>query len=227
MASRPVLVLRPQPGNDATCAAARARGIDAIAAPLFAYRPLDWALPAGGWDGLLAGSAAVFAQGGPALAALRAIPVHAVGAATAGAAQQAGFAVAAIGHGGLQSVVKDLVPGRYLRLAGQARVPLTSPHGVSIDDVVVYAAAPLPLAPAAAELVRRGPVLVLLHSAEAARHWALACLRHDLPRARVALACLAPRIAPAAGPDWENVRIAASPDDEALLSLAQQMCQTV
>jgi uroporphyrinogen-III synthase len=229
---RPVLVLRPEPGNTATCRAAHAHGLHVHAAPLFVYTPLDWALPdAAPWDGLLIGSAAVFAHGGPLLDTLRAVPVpvpvHAVGPTTARAALKAGFGVADTGSGGLQTMVGALAQGRYLRLAGAAHVPLAPPAGVEIVDVVVYAAKPQPLAQSAIDCIRREPVLALLHSGEAARWFAEQCTAHDLPRGQIALACLAPRIGAAAGENWERVGIAQRPDDEALLSLARQMCQTV
>jgi len=226
---RPVLVLRPEPGNTITCAAARALGLRPIAAPLFAYAPRDWRLPGGAtqWDGLLIGSAAVFAHGGAGLGALRTIPVHAVGAASARAATGAGFTIAGTGSGGLQCVVAALPPGRYLRLAGEAHVPLTPPAGVTVDDVIVYAANPQPLDRAAIALARRAPTVALLHSAEAARHFAEQCTAHDLPRQRIVLVCLGPRIAAAAGTDWQEIGIAQRPDDDAVLSLAQQMCQIV
>ena len=225
--NRPVLVLRPEPGNTATCRAAHAHGLHTHGAPLFAYTALDWTLPGGSWTGLLIGSAAVFAHGGPALAELHAIPVHAVGPTTARAAQNAGFAIADTGSGGLAPMVGTLPPGRYLRVAGEERVPLIPPPGVEIVDFVVYAARPLPLALSAVDLIHHEPVVALLHSAQAARHFAKQCNDLDLPRNAIALACLAPRIAHEAGNGWQAVAIAARPDDEALLPLAQQMCQIV
>jgi len=225
--NRPALVLRPEPGNTATCRAAQAHGLHTHAAPLFVYAPRDWTLPDGPWAGLLIGSAAVFAHAGPALSALRHIPVHAVGPTTARAAHAAGFAIAETGSGGLAPMVRALPSGRYLRVAGEERVPLLPPPGVEVVDTVVYAARPLPLTQSAIDLVRREPVLALLHSAQAARHFAAQCTDLDLPRNTIALACLAPRIAQSAGENWQTVAIAARPDDEAMLSLAQQMCQTV
>jgi uroporphyrinogen-III synthase len=223
-----VVVLRPEPGNAATCTAARALGLDPYAAPLFATGPVGWQCPAPPPpDGLLIGSAAVFAHGGDALTALRAVPVHAVGATTARAAHAAGFTVATTGSGGLQAVVDTLPAGQYLRLAGEAHVPLTLPAGVSVETIVVYAARPLALNDDAATLIAREPVVALLHSAEAARHFAAECDRLNLARDHIALACLGPRIVPAAGPGWRTVHVAATPDDQAVLFLARQMCQTV
>jgi uroporphyrinogen-III synthase len=230
--NHPLLVLRPEPGNTATCRAAHAHGLHTYAAPLFVYVPREWTLPDGQWAGLLIGSAAVFAHAGPTLSDLRHIPVHAVGPTTARAAHNAGFTIATTGSGGLAPMVGAL-PGsavkarRYLRVAGEERMPLTPPPGVVVVDVVVYAAQPLPLAQSAIELIRREPVLALLHSAQAARHFAAQCTALDLPRHTIALACLAPRIAQAAGENWRTVATASRPDDEALLPLAQQMCQIV
>ncbi len=225
--NRPLLVLRPEPGNTATCRAAHAHGLHTHAAPLFAYGAQTWALPGGDWAGLLIGSAAVFAHAGQNLGDLLPVPVHAVGPTTARAAQGAGFTVAHTGNGGLAPMVAALPPGRYLRLAGAERITLTPPPGVEVIDVVVYAARPLPLARDAARLIASEPVVVLLHSAQAARHFAAQCDSLDLPRQSVALACLAPRIADAAGKNWQTVAIAPRPDDEALLPLARQMCQIV
>jgi uroporphyrinogen-III synthase len=225
---RAVLVLRPEPGNAATCTAARALGLDPVAIPLFAYAPRTWHLPhAGPWDGLLIGSAAVFGHGGAGLAALRTVPVHAVGRTTARAAQAAGFIVARTGSGGLQSLVSTLPPGRYLRLAGEAHVALDPPTGVAIDDVIVYAAVPQPLPPAMVRLIAREPALALLHSAQAALHFGEQCALHAIPRERIMLACIAPRVAAAVGTGWQAVGVCTTPDDDAMLSLARQMCQTV
>ncbi len=224
---RPLLVLRPEPGNTMTCRRADAHGLHAHGTPLFAYVPQRWTLPEAGWDGLLIGSASVFAQGGPNLAALRQVPVHAVGPTTARAAQNAGFAVAATGSGGLEPLVTALAPGRYLRLAGAAHVALDVPPHVEVETRVVYVAEGLPLARHAVDLIASEPVVALLHSAEAARRFAEQCDVLNLPRNRIALACLAPRIAVAAGSGWASVATAPRPDDEALLPLARQMCQTV
>ena len=70
-----------------------------------------------------------------------------------------------------------------------------------------------------------GPV-VLLHSAAAARHLAELCTQDGIDRATIALACLGPRIAEAAGAGWREVGVASRPDDAALLALAARMCQS-
>jgi len=219
----PLVIIRPEPGNTASVAAARALGIEAIGIPLFAIAPLDSPLPAGPFDAVLAGSANAFRHGGDQLKSLLSLPVYAVGETTAAAAREAGFTVAAIGTGGLQTVLDSLPPGplRLLRLTGRERVSLNPPIGVELVEHVVYAANPLPLPPGLAAQFAM-PAVIALHSAEAARH--LAALVAE--RARLSLACIGPRVAEAAGGGWASVRAASSPDDTALLALAAEMCQT-
>jgi uroporphyrinogen-III synthase len=223
----PVIVIRPEPGNAATVAAARDMGLDPRAFPLFDMAAAPWEAPdPAPYRALLAGSANVFRLGGDGLSRLTGLPVHAVGAVTAEAARGAGFAVAAIGEGGLQPMASALAPGRYLRLAGEKRVPLALADGVEVDDVVVYAAAGMPMPPALAAALAE-PAVVLLHSGEAALHFAAESARLGAPRGRISLACLAPRIAELAGPGWQHVEIAQTRTDQAVLALAAQMCKKV
>ncbi|MCW1382491.1 uroporphyrinogen-III synthase [Novosphingobium sp. KCTC 2891] len=227
MSARPVVVIRPEPGNAATAASARALGLEVIAHPLFDMAPADWAVPLPqGYAGLLAGSANVFRLGGAGIAGLRGLPAHAVGAMTAEAARAAGFTVAETGEGGLQPLVSHLAPGRWLRLAGEKHVPLACPPGVTVDTRVVYAARALPF-PADLTAALAQPAVVLLHSGEAAAHFAAECDRLAIPRGGLALACLAPRIGVQAGAGWQAIEIARTHTDDALLALAVQMCQTV
>lgn len=223
----PLVVIRPEPGCAASVAAARAAGLDARGFALFEVAAKSWeAVPAAGYDALLAGSANVFRYGGPGLPALSALPVLAVGEATAEAARAAGFAVAATGTGGLQKLLETLPRGcrRLLRLAGDERIALTPPRRVTIDERVVYTTRAVPFPPELAALLR-GPAIIALHSADAARHLAAQCVSHGLRRARLRIAALSPRIAAAAGDGWGEVAAAPIPDDKALLALARQMCQ--
>lgn len=219
---KPLLIVRPEPGCAESVAAAQSLGLEVHGAPLFAIEPIDWDLPPGQFDAVLAGSANAFRHGGADLAKLRALPVHAVGKATAEAARQAGFAVSTIGEGGLQNVLDQLDPPlRLLRLAGAVRVALTPPAGIALTECVVYAAVPLSLTNRPA-----GPTVVALHSAAAARHFAAECDRLGLDRSLVSLACFGPRVAAAADEGWAEVRAAPVPTDAALLALAAEMCQT-
>jgi uroporphyrinogen-III synthase len=114
---------------------------------------------------------------------------------------------------------------RLLRLAGELHVPLSPPGGCTVETIAVYRAEPLELAKPAVGALRSGAV-ALLHSAEAARRFAEECDRSGLERERIAIACLGPRVAGAAGSGWSQADTASAPTDGALLVLARRMCQT-
>ena len=225
----PLIIIRPQPSCDATLAAARDLHFDAHGFPLFAIRPLAWdAPPRDSFDALLIGSANALRHGGGALAGWRGTPAYAVGETTAEAARAAGLDVIATGEGGLQALLGTLKPDhrRLLRLAGQKRVALVAPPGVILSERIVYASEAQPMPAVLADMLKK-PCVVLLHSAEAAHHFAGQCDTHAIPRRRIALAALGPRIAAAVGDGWAAVTAAAAPNDHALLELAGEMCQTL
>ncbi|MDE2595817.1 MAG: uroporphyrinogen-III synthase [Sphingomonadales bacterium] len=222
-----LLVVRPEPGCTATVAAARAMGLEAHGFPLFSVVPAAWDAPEpAAIDGLLIGSANALRHGGPKLARFAGLPVYAVGEATAEAARAAGHTVFRCGAGGLQAMLDQVHPrhNRLLRLAGRERVELNPPAGITITERVVYASEPQPI-PAALAAMLAQPVVILLHSAEAARHFAAECERLNLPRRTIRLATIGPRVAAAAESGWAEVAAAPRPADAPLLALARQMCQ--
>lgn len=223
----PLIVIRPEPGCAATLAAARDLGLEAHGFPLFEVHPTAWTLPDEPVDALLVGSANAFRHGGSLLAGLRDKPAYVVGATTATAAELAGFSVAAVGSGGLEKVLDRIEPANttLLRLCGHDRIALEPRTGVTIIERVVYRSDPVPMPDG---LVRQlaGPAVVLLHSAEAARHFAAQCDAHTIDRSQIALAAIGPRVAAAAGSGWALVATAPRPDDAALLALAGNLCQT-
>lgn len=227
MTARPFIVIRPEPGCSATLSAARDLGLEAHGFALFAVGPVAWDVPdAADFDGLLAGSANVFRHGGEGIARLTALPVHAVGAATAEAARAAGFRVAQVGEGGLQVLAARLAPGNYLRLAGEDHVPLDPAKGARIESRIVYAARAVPM-PSALVRLLAAPCVVALHSGEAARHFTTECEMHGVDRKQISLVVLAPRIAEMAGRGWDDVFISEQRTDTAMLELAERMCQTM
>ena len=227
--NRPLLVVRPEPGNCATVAAARALGLTAWGEALFRIAPTAWnPPPASEFDAVLIGSANALRHGGEALAGYAPLPAYVVGQTTAEAAQAAGFTVAAIGNGGLQELIARLSRDnrrRVLRLAGAEHVALAPTESTAIVTAVIYEALPLPMSAECAARLGKGAV-VLLHSAAAAQHFAAECARLGINRGPIGLACLGPRIADAAGSaGWASVASGERPDDTALLALAARMCQ--
>ena len=223
----PIVAIRPQPGNRSTLAAAQELGLVVCGHPMFSVEPLPWTCPdPARFDGLALGSANAIRHGGDQLRHLRALPVHAVGEATAQAARSAGFTVAGVGTGDLAALLAGMTgPLRLLRLAGEEHVAAVPPPGIVVETCTVYTVRALPCPEPLSMLLHEGCV-VLLHSAAAARHFARECERIAVRRERVALACLAPRVVAAAGRGWRAVASANSPTDAALLALAGQMCQT-
>lgn len=225
--TRPLALLRPEPGWSASAAAARSAGLAVTGQPLFAAEPINWEPPAGEFDALLAGSAAAFRLGGEGLNALRHLPVHAVGLATAAAARAAGFEVTRSGEGGLQQLL-DEASGeavRYLRLAGEQHVTLAPHRGQSVTERVAYRMAPVAIEAGFRRELGDAEPIVALHSAAAAAHFGREIERLGLARGSLALLALGPRIADAAGPGWAAVHIADRPSDPALLAKAVALCK--
>lgn len=227
----PIITIRPDAGCASTIALGTSFGLTIAGHPLFRIAARKWTGPEPDEvDALLLGSANAVEYGGAELARYAAKPVHGVGEATAAAARARGFAVASVGEGGLQAILDALAAlgpageHRLLRLAGQKHVPLHLPPGVSMATRIVYAAQSLPMGEALAAKLR-GAALVLLHSAEAAKHLAGECDRLSVPKERISIAALGPRILAAAGSGWAAARSASQPRDTALLALARDMWQ--
>lgn len=220
-----VLTVRPEPGLAATLAAAQEMGLNAIGYPLFEIRARDWECPdPSGIDALVIGSANAIRYGGEAINRLKDKPVYAVGQTTAKTAQEAGFAIAATGTGGLQKVL-HAVPAStgLLRIAGAEHVQLTVPASVSMQTVIAYESVPLELPEPLRPLQDLG-LTVLLHSAAAAQQFASESRRLALNRGRITLAVIGPRVAEAAGEGWRAVHVSPHPSDSAILEMVRDMC---
>lgn len=218
--TRPLVVVRPEPGATRTLTALAAAGLDARACPFFAVAPVAWAPPPpGDFDALLLTSAQALRHAGPALATLAALPVVAVGPATAAAARDAGLCVAVTGAADAAAAIAAArVRGlaRLLHLAGRDRID----GGDAVVAITVYAAEPVPLPPGTVRDFE--DMDVLLHSARAARRLAALVDREGADRGRIGLVALSPAIRDAAGPGWRYALAAPRPDDAALVALALQ-----
>nr|WP_209022914.1 uroporphyrinogen-III synthase [Sphingomonas kaistensis] len=208
-----MVVLRPEPGASATAARAAALGLEVRRHPLFTAEPVAWSLPAGPFDALLVTSANAIRLAGR----LPVLPVHAVGAASAAAARDAGLEVLTVGEGGVDALLDRLPEGlRLLHLSGEERIEPADARQ-AITSVVVYRMGPLPLPDAASV---EGAV-VLVHSPAAGRRLDEIKASRD----RVRVAAISPAAAMACGPGWECCEAADAPADSALLSLAAKLCK--
>ena len=222
-----IFAIRPEPGLSSTIAAGAGRGLPIVGNPLSKIAPCGWTLPeVENLDALLIGSANAFRHGGGKLEAVKHLPVLAVGKATAELAEQSGFNVAAVGSGGLQSVL-DALDGNYkhlLRLSGEEHVPLEPPSNIELTTRIVYRVQDTDIDNEFEAELRKGAI-ILLHSAGAARHFAEECDRLGLDRGRIGLAALGPRILEPVGDGWLAAKAASTPHEGELLALAQDMCQ--
>ena len=215
-----LLVLRPEPGASATVQRARRRGLDAIAIPLFAIEPVPWQAPdPAAFDALLLTSANAVRHGGAGLQDLRRLPVRAVGLATADAARDAGFAVASSGDAGVDRLLGSLEGDiRLLHLCGEDR---REPDRARqrITPIAVYRAREI-----AADLRQAGGSVALIHSPRAGARFAKLVDEAGIARGSVAIAAISAAAADSAGDGWAAVETAARPEEDALLALAERLC---
>ena len=222
--TRMVVVLRPEPGNTRTATALRTHGLEARQVPLFAVVPVYWTPPnPTGFDGLLLTSANAVRHGGAALDLFRRLPVVAVGAATAAAASEAGFAVAVTGGEDARAVVaeaRDRGFARLLHLAGRERAPTED----GVEAVTVYASEAVPVP---ADVARSfEDALVLVHSARAATRLAELVDGAGVDRSRIALIAISRAVGDAAGTGWASIAIAPEPSDSAVVAMAAASANT-
>lgn len=203
--SRPIAVIRPEPGNRVTAAAIEAAGRRAIRLPLFEARPMAWDAPdPSAFDALIVTSANALRHGGSGLARLLDLPAYAVGEATAEAARRAGFGVAAMGSTGsaeLIALARSAGVRRALHLAGRERT--IQGGGIVAQIVTVYATDPIPVSAQAAQ--RLAGSVVLVQSARTGERLAEIVDAHGIDRGGIALVGISRRAADSAGTGWQAV----------------------
>ncbi len=223
--SRPLLVLRPEPGNAATVARARLMGLDARAAPLFAVEPVAWSAEAAdAYVGILLTSAYAVRHAGRRLENYLALPAYAVGEATAALARSAGFASVVAGDSDvarLMAHIATLGLHRLLHLSGEDVTPFDA-LGIEIDRHVVYCAVEIAPPPEFAAACQENPV-ILVHSQRAGKR--LAALVAPGRRNGIAVVTISAAAALQAGQGWQQLAIAPEPRDEAMLKIAVELCR--
>lgn len=218
--SRPLLVLRPEPGASATAAAIREMGREAVAAPLFSVRPVAWTLPADMPEAVLMTSANAARHGGAQLDALTHLPLYAVGKATARAGCGVGFGRILVGEADADAIVARARAdgiGRLLHLAGREHRAIASDRP-AIERRIVYASDAVSALPVEAAAVLPDAV-ALLHSPRAAALFAAL-----VDRLGIAIAAISPVALAAAGTGWRKTALAERPEDASLLAAAAKLC---
>jgi uroporphyrinogen-III synthase len=233
-----VLVTRPQPDNDTTAAALRARGYDVVAAPMLRFEPLTLSeTPETKYAGVIVTSAAAIRalEGQAALAGLRPLRLYAVGAHTAEAAREAGFSNV-VSADGDAAALRELILGGSRKRAKVADAPLLylagadlardlaselGERGFTVAVQTTYRMTPATvLPPAAADAVGAGRIEAVLHySRRSARAFAAAARASGVEVSALAIlqCCLSEAIAMVirdGGAD--HVAVARTPDENAL-----------
>jgi uroporphyrinogen-III synthase len=218
-AGSPLIVTRPEPGNAATVEQAKKLGLDARPMPLFAARALEWSAPAAeNFDALLLTSAFAAKLAGPDLAKLSSLPVYAVGAATARAAESAALTVAMTGSADAQRLLDDMASQNIrmiLWLCGRERSEFDA-RGATITALPCYAVEPAP-PPAEWSTLIAAPAVILAHSARAAER--ISNLVGGA-RSHLSIVAISASVAAAAGGGWRDIAIAGQPEDAAMLAEA-------
>lgn len=224
--SRPLLLLRPQPGNDESAARARALGLDVIQHPLFAIAPIPaGAPPEGPFDALLVTSVNGVRHGADILRRFLHLPIFTVGEATADAIRALGGDHVQVGGGDAARTIPLMVAAghrRLLHLGGEDVRPF-DPRGLHVTRHIVYRSTALEEASLSDQLARLPAAVIAIHSPRAGER--LAALM-PTGRGQHILAAISQAAADAAGHGWAQAAVATAPNDTALLRLASTLCKS-
>jgi uroporphyrinogen-III synthase len=231
-------VTRAEPGASASAAAIKARGAEAVLAPLFEIIPLPFSLEGAGDAQALVFTSANAVRALGAAGSLAKIPVLTVGDATAAAAKAAGFGTVTSASGTVEHVaslaVRALDPGggpiwrlHGAHVAGDLDAALRS-AGFDVKSAATYearAVASLPRALAARlEPGSAGLDAVLFHSPRGAQ--AGAALLSEAAHTMTAVCISQAAAEKARAAPWRAALVAEAPNEQALLDAAFALTET-
>ncbi|MFN3452316.1 MAG: uroporphyrinogen-III synthase [Sphingorhabdus sp.] len=225
-----LLIIRPQPGADATARRFKDAGFTPVVMPLFAieHLPLQ-SMSVDGYDAILLTSGNAARAAHAFLRSAAKIPIYAVGSATANALASLSLPVAATGSNGVAELVGVAAEGghkKLLWLAGEDHSAVPEIADVHIDIVIVYRSAAVETSAQFATNVEQCDAIIL-HSSRAAAHFADLCDDAGLLRSKITLATFSTAIAESAGDGWAQMIVAASPNDAALMEAIGQHLPTI
>jgi uroporphyrinogen-III synthase len=227
--NRLVAVLRPEPGASATARRLHAAGLEPLVVPLFTIAAIDDRLPDdGNPQALMITSAHAVRHGADVIRQHPGLPIYTVGKASAAALRPLVTAPIHIApEGNAPSLIACATSHgvtRVLHISGEDVRPVDAPN-ISITRQIVYRAAPVAAVPDALIKSWSQLAIIMVHSPRAAAVLDQLTALAGLARDHVALVAISPAAAQAAASGWNDVHIAARPDDEAMLAVACQLCQ--
>lgn len=224
-----LLIIRPQPGADATAKRVRDAGFEPIIMPLFAIEPLPYQpITPERYDAVLLTSGNGVRAAGDVLAHLGSLPFYTVGAATARALTKASLDPGFVGTGGVDALLLKAQENGHrnlIWLAGEDYSEPILPADMALDIRFVYRSVAVPMPPYFVKALRQADA-VMLHSSRAAQYFASLCDNANVARGDITLATFSQNIADGAGEGWANTIVAAVPNDAALLPELQSRFTT-
>jgi uroporphyrinogen-III synthase len=219
---KPCIIVRPEPGNQATAEAARALGLNVVATSLYSIIPAEFNIDLSiSYDAILITSLNSIRTSLPALKQLTHLPLLAVGKASAQAARKAGFDTIITGDADGQALGQKAVELGFRHVLHLVGDPFkhVQVEGLTCDVRTVYRAAELPVPPEL-EAALQEPCVILAHSPRAARRLS------ELAGAKGAssLIALSAQVAEAAGDGWKHLLWPERPSADAMLGLAAPLC---
>jgi uroporphyrinogen-III synthase len=226
-----LLITRPEPDNERTAAALRAKGHEVVLAPLLHIETVaeaDFGAPP--WTAILLTSAngARALAGHPRRGELMNLPVLAVGRSSAEAARAAGFADVISADGDADDLARlaaerfGAARGPLLYLAGEDRSAEWTVPNLTVHTVVVYRAAKANrFPPGARAMLEQGGIDGVLHFSRRSVESYIDCGRDSLGTAmRPIHFCLSERAAePLRLAGASRIAVAPQPDEASLLAL--------
>ncbi|HEX5507882.1 MAG TPA: uroporphyrinogen-III synthase [Pseudolabrys sp.] len=232
-----IVVTRPQPDGDRTAAALRERGHDVLLAPLMRVEAIEADL-SGEFAAVIitSGNAPRAVAGRREIAALKHLPLFAVGQRSAAAAREYGFDKLTPADGDARALVRLIaarcatVAAPLLYLAGEDRAAdiegELAQKGITVKTKAVYRAVTMPFPPVLGEALGAGNVDAVLHfSARSAENYLRGAKAAGLLTAALAPHhfCLsAPVAAHFAAAGAAKIVTASKPDEAALLALLER-----
>jgi uroporphyrinogen-III synthase len=233
-----LLITRPEPDNERTAALLRQRGHEVVLAPLLHMEAIHTHLGDGPWVALVITSinAARAIAAHPQFARLKKLPVFAVGGRSAEAARVAGFSNVVAAEGDARDLVRLISEGLphtdlpLLYLAGEDRAAditgALAPEGLVVHTVAIYRAAKATsFSPDVHAALAAGTIDGVLHFSRRSVETYLDCAAAgDLLAEALAPShyCLSQQVAePLAAAGAKKIRIAARPNEAALLDLVR------
>jgi uroporphyrinogen-III synthase len=222
-----VVVTRPLSDAERTASVLRAQGHDVLVAPLMRVEPVAADL-AGAWNAVVITSANALTA--IPVAALRTLPLFAVGGRSAEAARAAGFTDVISADGDARDLVRLIAsrrPSNLLYLAGENRaadlIGELKARGIAAELRVVYRAVTVPFSSALIQVIKLGAADGALHfSRRSAETFVAGARAAGVTVGAFAIRhyCLSAQVAaPLAAAGAKSVLVAARPEESALIEL--------